>query len=235
MTKSGNAAWNLRVYAATLQLHDYLWFSSHDIAGVSSSEAVIHNYALTYAINRFERVISWNTGPQYEADLAKMALYCTPARASDVAKVAITYNAVDERSQRTDANQTINTPMLGQRRVIMPFVRRRLTAQQVSFSFYLFTPPDVVLPRIVRLGKKRALVGLQYRELSSGHLFRTTGEPTHLVNPTDVSGTLKSFLPISVPPNLVLDHVLIENDWFFVAGRETVHVPKRLLEDWIAT
>jgi len=224
------ARWEYKVYGATLALQDFLWFSSYDALGISSTEAVIHNYALAYALNRFERTIAWDTLPRYEEDLAGMQYYCTPARAKEVIRIGFTYNAVDERSQRTDSEQTINTPMLGQRRVIVPFLRRGARAEPVEFLFYLFAPPGAVLPRLMRLGKKRAPVRLEYRLLTGGRLVRRTDVPTHLVNPLDVAGTIRTFWPISVPPNLVLDSATIEDDWFFVAGRDVVHVPKRLIE-----
>ncbi len=224
------AWWDRQVYAVTLVPQDFLWFSSYDSLGISSTEAVIHNYALAYALNRFERAIAWDTLPRYEEDLAKMPCYCTPARTNDVVRIRITYNAVDERSQRTDSEQTMNTPMLGQRRVIVPFVHRGTRAEPVKFSFYLFAPPGAILPRLIRLGKKRAPVRLDYRLLTDGRLVRRTDTPTHLVNPLDVAGRIRTFWPVSIPPNLVLDSATIENDWFFVAGRDIVHVPKRLSE-----
>lgn len=225
-----SAPWNRQVYAVTLVPQDFLWFSSYDALGISSTEAVIHNYALAYALNRFERAIAWDTLPHYEEDLSRMPYYCTPARAREVVRIGITYNAVDERTQRTDSEQTINTPMLGQRRVIVPFLRRGPRAQPVEFSFYLFAPPGTVLPRLVRLGKKRAPVRLNYRLLTGGRLVRRTDTPTHLVNPLDVAGTIRAFRPISVPPNLLLNNATIEDDWFFVTGRDIVHVPRRLSE-----
>jgi len=223
------ARWEFEVYDATLALQDFLWFSSYDALGTSSTEAVIHNYALAYALNRFERAIAWDTLPRYEEDLAGMQYYCTPARAKEVIRIGITYNAVDERSQRTDSEQTINTPMLGQRRVIVPFLRRGARAEPVEFSFYLFAPRDTVPPRVIRLGKKRAPVRLEYRLLTDGRLVQRADTPTHLVNPLDVVGRIRTFWPISVPPSLVLDNATIEDDWFFVAGRDVVHVPKRLI------
>lgn len=230
MMVSDPAQWSYEVYGAALVLQDFLWFSSYDALGISSTEAVIHNYALAYALNRFERTIAWDTVPHYDEDLAKMPFYCTPARAKEVVRIRITYNAVDERTQRTDCEQTINTPMLGQRRVIAPFLGRGSQAEPVAFSFYLFTPRGSVPPRLIRLGKKRAPACLSYRLLTNGRLVRRTDTPTHLVNPLDVAGRIRSCWPISVPPNLVLDSATIEDDWFFVAGRDIVHVPRRLSE-----
>ncbi len=218
-----------QVYAATLQPHDFFWFSSYEAVGISSSEGVIHNYALTYALNRFERVIAWDVMPQYEAEIEQMVLYCTPARSREVARVGITYNAVDEQSLRTDAEQNINTPMLGQRRVVVPFLRRGLRAEPVQFFFYLFAPQGTQLPRVMRIGKKRAIAVLSYR-LLTGRLVRRTAVPTHLVNPLDIAGTVQAFWPISIPPNLLLDQAEIEDDWFLVAGRDVVHVPRRIIE-----
>lgn len=229
------ARWDYEVYGATLVPQDFLWFSSYDALGISSTEAVIHNYALAYALNRFERTIAWDTLPRYEEDLAGMPYYCTPARAKkEVIRIGITYNAVDERTQRTDSEQTMNTPMHGQRRVIVPFLHRGARTEPVEFAFYLFTPRGSVPPRLIRLGKKRAPVRLSYRPLTDGRLVRRTDTPTHLVNPLDVAGRIRSFWPISVPPNLLLDSATIEDDWFFVSGPDFVHIPRRLSERSLA-
>lgn len=222
------AWWDRQVYAVTLTLQDFLWFSSYDALGISSTEAVIHNYALAYAVNRFERVVVWDTVPHYEEELAGMQYYCTPARTKEVIRIGLTYNAVDERSQRTDSEQTINTPMHGQRRVIVPFLRRGARAEPVQFDFYLFAPPGSHPPRLIRLGKKRAPVRLDCRPLTEGQVVRRTGAPSHLVNPLDVGGTVRACWPLSIPPHFLLDKAEIEDDWFFVAGQHVVHIPMRV-------
>ena len=138
MSQSINLAdHDIRLFFAILETHDFLWFASYDVSNISSTEAVVHNYALSYALSRFERGIVFEQVPTYEEDLARMPLYATPAdlqlRDNPFAgKVKQTWNALDTRTQNTQDPEygDRNTPMWGQRVVIAPMTR---------FNFYVFT------------------------------------------------------------------------------------------------
>jgi len=55
--------YQIRLFKCEMTLHDYLWFASYDVSSLATTEAVIHNYALSYAVNRFDRGIMSNSGP----------------------------------------------------------------------------------------------------------------------------------------------------------------------------
>ena len=227
------ADYGIRIFRATLETHDYLWFSSYDASGFSSTEVALHNYALSYALSRYERGLSFGRAPDYETDLAAMPLYTTPAdlvRESNpyFGKVVHTWNAVDTLTQRTDdpAFKDRNTPMLGKRSAVTPGTR---------FAFYVFTFDGRRPPGAIRLGKKRAPCRVIYVEVSNpvARYDEDVFTVSHLVNPLDVTGKVLAFTIVNIPPFLLLRDARLQGD-YVVADREgrrrnVVHIPKRVL------
>lgn len=224
----------IRLFYATLVTHDFLWFASYDVSTISSTEVVVHNYALSYALSRFERGIVFEQVPTYAEDLAQMPLYTTPAdmplRDNPFAgKVKQTWNALDTRTQRTEDPEykKRNTPKIGKRVVIAPWTR---------FTFYVFTFDGRRPPGAIRLGKKRAPCRVEYEEIPKPTARREnrTFTPSHLVNPLDVRGEVEAFNPINIPPHLLLRNARIRDD-YVVRHRKhrtfhNVHVPGRVLD-----
>jgi CRISPR-associated protein Csc1 len=215
----------IRLYRCQLETHDYLWFASFDVAGLSSTEAVVHNYALSYALNRFERGIVYQRVPTYEEDLAEMNIYPVPAHSIGAGKTVLTFNAVNTRTQQTQdpAFKAKNTPMLGKRSCIDPGTK---------FSFYAFARRGAKLPRVIRLGKKRSPCRLRVEEVKAPRAIFSPVRfhPTHLVNPLDVSGKVVTYSVVSIPPFLLLRDPTLESDWLVRTGVDIVHVPKRVLQ-----
>lgn len=228
------ANYDIRLFHAILEAHDFLWFSSYDVSTISSTEVVVHNYALTYALSRFERGVVAKQTPTYEEDLAQMPFYATPAdlllRDNPFAgKIKQTWNALDTRTQQTQDPdfKKRNTPMIGKRVVIAPMTR---------FSFYLFTFKRQYPPSTIRLGKKRVPCRVHYTEIPTplAHYQSRTFAPTHLVNPLDVQGSVETFNPISIPPHLLLRHARLCDDYAVSYKQKrvyhTIHVPVRILQ-----
>ena len=224
---------SVRLFYAVLEAHDFLWFASYDVSGLSSTEVVVHNYALSYALSRFERGIVFEQVPTYEADLAQMPLYTTPADllVGDnpfAGKVKLTWNAMDTCTQRTQDPdfRKRNTPMMGQRVMVAPMTR---------FGFYVFTFDGNQPPGAIRLGKKRSPCRVRYTEIPSP-IARRVDEPfapSHLVNPLDVSGKVEVFNAVNIPPHLLLRNARLRDD-YVVRRKEgrvyhAVHVPRRVL------
>ena len=225
----------IRLFYAVLEAHDFLWFSSYDVSTVSSTEAVVHNYALSYALSRFERGVVLAQKPSYEEDLAQMPFYATPAdlllRGNPFAgKVKQTWNALDTRTQQTQDPdfKKRNTPMIGTRIVIAPMTK---------FFFYVFTLNGERPPGAIRLGKKRAPCRVHYDEITKAvaRYNDRTFTPSHLINPLDVRGDVEIFNPINIPPHLLLRNARLRND-HVVTHREkhayhTIHMPQRILKE----
>jgi CRISPR-associated protein Csc1 len=226
------ADYQIRLFHAVLETHDFLWFASYDVSNIASTEVVIHNYALCYALSRFERGIVFEQIPTYMEDLAQMPLYATPADLilcdnPFAGKVKQTWNALDSRTHRTEdpRHKKVNTPKIGKRIVVAPLTR---------FTFYIFTFQSQRPPGAIRLGKKRVPCRVHYTEIPHPTAKQYPYlSPTHLVNPLDVQGQVAAFNPINIPPHLLLRHARIEDDYIVThkdkRDYHAVHIPKRVL------
>jgi CRISPR-associated protein Csc1 len=224
-------AHGVRLYAVRLYNHDYLWFSSFEIAKTSATEPVIHNYALSYSLSARSYGIYSGHVPNYASDLAEMAAYATPARPEEaVTWTRFTQNAINSRTLRTDdAPRGINSPALGWRVVLNPLWRRTRVAAGGGFSCYVFARAGFRPSSVTRLGKKGCPVRLEWEEIASpvATLATDVVRPTHAVNPLDVQGQVKAYEPVLIPPHLILRVVEIENDWFVFSGKHKIHLPRR--------
>jgi CRISPR-associated protein Csc1 len=226
----------VRVFAGRLYNHDYLWFSSHEISKVSTTQPYLHNYALCYALAQRSYRLCIGSVPKYvedaEGEFNAMPLYCTPAQAASVQRTTVTFNALDDLTQTTGDSKAMNTPNLG-RRVYLNLIWELLDTEhpKLGYEFYVFTFDDYALPSTFRLGKKAAPVRARWQELPHATAyFRERAErPSHVVNPLDISGRVVSYDPVAIPPHLLLRTATIEEDWFVFCERHAVQVPKRVL------
>lgn len=236
------ADYDVRVFAGRLYNHDYLWFSSTEISKVSTTLPVIHNYALTYALSAFSYAAYWGNAPRYAEDLAQMPLYTTPALAQqNVTRTKLTYNAIDSLSLRTDVGPGVNTPNLGWRICLDPiYAAQNESRPEKGYTFYAFvfvkehqakfgnSQPQSVF----RLGKKGSAMRVRWQEIANPlALYREElTRAGHLVNPLDVSGQVKAFDAVNVPPHLLLRSPEIVNDWFIFGSGTPIHLPKTVRE-----
>lgn len=226
-------AGRMRLFFGRLYNHDYLWFSSTEISKVSATLPVLHNYALCYALAHYDRGVAVGSTPTYAEDFAQMPLYATPAQTDMFTpRTAVTFNALDSITLRTDLKPNVNTPDLGKRIYLDPlFERREEEKPRQGYVFYLFTF-DRSQPRsVTRLGKKGCPVRVRWEEIewAKAVFSETPKRPTHIVNPLDVSGQLLRYEPIALPPHLLLRSAEITQDWFIERGPHTIHVPKPVL------
>lgn len=215
--------------------HDYLWFSSTEIAKVSSAWPVIHNYALSYSLSQYSYGLSRGSFPNYEEDLASMPLYTTPALSSVVTRTAITLNAIDDLTLRTDTGGKINTPNLGKRIVIDPYLELPREGHRLEggYLFFCFIRGGYRPPAVTRLGKKGCPVRIYWKRFESPRAFfqEESIVPVHAVNPLDVSGEVVSYEPIILPPHMLFRRAEIRGDWFIKAYGRIVLLPKRVREE----
>ncbi|MGI6604027.1 MAG: type I-D CRISPR-associated protein Cas5/Csc1 [bacterium] len=226
MYKSFNlSGQGLRLYAGRLYNHDFLWFSSTEISRISATEPVIHNYALSYSVSRYSYGIFCGNTPRYQDDLASMPAYATPAKSIRIVnRTRLTQNAVNSVTLRTGEKKVlshlrnINTPDIGWRVVIDPIWQSN--DLETGFVFYLFATSDFRPPAVTRLGKKSCPIRFQWEEISPAQavFMENTVQPTHAINPLDISGKILSYEPVSIPPHLVLRSAEISGDWFVFAG-----------------
>jgi len=223
-------AGGVRVFAGKLFHHDYLWFSSFEIAKVTRTAPIVHNYALSYAVSGYSYGLYRGSTPSYDADLAAMSVYTTPARPGAAQRTnwtRLTQNAIDNRSVRTEGPRGINSPALGWRVVLNPCWE--LDSVEQGFRFYAFVRGAFSLPGVIRLGKKGCPVRLRWRTIATNKARRVeeSVQPTHAVNPLDVQGRILSYEPISIPPHLVFSTAEIADDWFLFEEGHRILVPRR--------
>ena len=216
----------LKVFHVQLIPHDILWFASFDAGAVTVTEPAIHNFALSYAVSRFDRAVSHSEQPTYEADLEQMDWYATPARALQFARLKFTWNAIDTITQTTETPkfEKSNSPKMGSRHVLAPI-------PATKFEFYLFSRKGENPPRMIRLGKKRAPCVLVWEAVPhNGPFIAEEAQPTHLVNPLDAVGHFQEYRMVSIPPSLLADDARLRDAIVLRGGRHEVLVPKRLLD-----
>lgn len=224
----------IRLFTCRLFNHDYLWFSSYEISKRSVTLPIIHNYALSYSFSDMSYGVCHTTAPRYEADLALMPLYCTPALSTMWNRTRVTYNAVNDCSLRTDdAPRGVNSPDLGWRNYIDPVYPTDVRdARSLGFGCYVFTFDGSVPKGVTRVGKKGAVVRVLREELVAPvAVFRMESvRPGHPINPLDVAGEIGAYDPVNIPPHLLLRVAEVRNDWFVFSEGHVVHVPKRVIE-----
>lgn len=228
-------AGRVRLFEGRLYNHDYLWFSSTEISKTSATLPALHNYALCYALTHYERGVSLNSAPTYLEDLAHMPLYATPAQPNFdnmPQRTAITFNALDSITLRTDVKPNVNTPDLGKRVYLnLQFEPLETDKPRKGYVFYLFVFDQSQPRSVTRLGKKGCPVRVRWQEIegTSAVFSPISKRPTHLVNPLDVTGQIERYEPIALPPHLLLRSAEISQDWFIERAQHIIHVPKFVL------
>lgn len=216
----------MRIFDLEIRPHDILWFSSFDVSGFTTTEPVVHNYALSYALSRFNRVLSNSNGPGYDEDLSNMTWYSNPARPILYQRQTITWNAIDDKTNTTEDPKLgkKNTPKMGIKSVLMPYPQTYFLV--TAFSLYGENPP-----RIIRLGKKRTPCQIKIikewdiSEIREYEVFN----PSHIVNPIDVIGDIKSYRIVAIPPSLLSDDVTIERTIGIRKKDQSIIIPKHLI------
>ncbi len=227
----------VRVFVGRLYNHDYLWFSSNEISKVSTTQPVIHNYALCYALSHRSYGVYIGSTPKYvedpDGEFSAMPLYATPAHTTgQISRTTITFNALNSRTLTTGDSKSMNTPNLGKRVYLNPMWERTDAERpREGYQFYVFTFDGYKLPGVVRIGKKGASVRIRWAEVSQPvALFREKQQrPTHMINPLDISGQLISYDPVIIPPHLLLRTPTLTEDWWVFNAGHAIHVPKRVL------
>lgn len=230
---------NIQIFYGCLFLHDFLWYSSSEISRISTTIPVIHNYALTYAINQFSYATYQGNTPRYLEDLSKFPCYATPARSFASRRESIMYNAIDDLRQ-TPGRDTdkYNSPKYGYKTVIIPeFACQSEKENPTAFKFYLFTFGDFKPPSIIRLGKKNTPGRIYWERIENSVAQFSEDEktPSHSVNPFDINGKITGGVISKIPPHFFYRYLSIKKDWFVESKKSRfekhiIQIPKRFLE-----
>lgn len=231
--------YNIQIFYGCLFLHDFLWYSSSEISRISTTIPVIHNYALTYAINQFSYAIYHGNTPRYFKDLDRFSCYATPARSFASRRESIMYNAIDDLRQTTGRDtDKYNSPKYGYKTVIIPeFAAQSEKENPTAFKFYLFAFMNFKPPSVIRLGKKNTPARIYWERIDNSIAQFSEDEktPSHSVNPFDVNGEITGGVISKIPPHSFYRYLSIKKDWFVELKKDKfekyiIQVPKRILE-----
>jgi CRISPR-associated protein Csc1 len=151
------------IYRCELELHDSLYFATREIGRLYETEAIVHNYALCYALGLVDsdrygtqvsveheyRYFCREQVPMYEEHLSKLnevGIYVTPARSLQHTSVLNTWKY---------ANNNYHVEMEKTQKNIPSFGRTKEIAPESAFEFFILSAnPLPKLPKWIRLGKR---------------------------------------------------------------------------------
>lgn len=166
-------------YQVTIELEDYLFFSSMEKGKVAETAPLLHNYALAYAMGWVDSAYHHEAqAPAYDRELHPVntqGIYVYPAVTVQVTHRLMQYNTTDESFLMTRA-QSMGVPNWGFIKCIRP---------GSVFQTYVLSQEPIQIPSRIRLGKWMSQASLQVEEVS---LAKTTNKHSpHLVNIQDIS------------------------------------------------
>ena len=211
------------IYHCQLELHDSLYYATREIGRLYETEAIIHNYALCYALglvdsDRYSTTVSEEHSyryfcpeqvPKYEEHLTPLnqqGIYVTPARAINHAAVLNTWKY---------ANNNYHVEMEKTQKNIPSFGRAKEIAPESVFEFFIISEKSLTLPRWIRLGKwmSKAEVTVEVPKPK-----RSQGDFTVVfpLNPLDVmfSYQVLSYDTVNMPPVSLIRNVRLKGEYY---------------------
>ena len=208
------------IYRARLELHDSLYFATREIGRLYETEAIVHNYALCYALGLVDsdryntqvpeeheyRYFCREQVPMYEEHLSKLnevGIYVTPARSLHHTSVLHTWKY---------ANNNYHVEMEKTQKNIPSFGRAKEIAPESAFEFFILSQnPLPKLSKWVRLGKWMSKAELTVKELDKVKQGNGDFIFPYPLNPLDVMFTHKvlSYDTVNMPPVSLIRNVSI--------------------------
>ncbi|MCY7273712.1 MAG: type I-D CRISPR-associated protein Cas5/Csc1 [Phormidesmis sp. CAN_BIN44] len=215
------------LYRCTLELHDSLYFATREIGRLYETEAVLHNYALCYALGLVDsdrhsttvseehtyRYFCPEQVPKYEEHLTPLnqqGIYVTPARAVHHASVLNTWKY---------ANNNYHVEMEKTQKNIPSFGRAKEIAPESQFECFIISEKPLTLPKWIRLGKWMSKAEVRLEEFSKPRRSRGEFIFPHLLNPLDVmfSHQVLSYDTVNMPPVSLIRNVRMQGEYYEVA------------------
>jgi CRISPR-associated protein Csc1 len=215
------------IYRCELELHDSLYFATREIGRLYETEAVIHNYALCYALGLVDndhyatrvsedyeyRYFCPEQIPMYAEHLTKLnevGIYVTPARSLHHTSVLYTWKY---------ANNNYHVEMEKTKKNLPSFGRAKEIAPESEFEFFILSAnPLPKLPRWVRLGKWMSKTEVTVNELDKVRSGSGDFVFPHPLNPLDVMFTHQvfSYDTINMPPVSLIRNVRMNGHYYEV-------------------
>lgn len=220
------------IYACTLTLHENTFFSSREINNFYQTEALIGNYALSYAFG-FAQAAYDNTQIRYKEHLGALnarGIYVTPAKAWGETHYAISqFNATAESYwSRVEQNALSNDIQIkvGKGKKARPanlpqigFIK--MLGINSLFRCYILSQQPLELPRYIRLGKFMSKAKVE----ATHHYVMPSEEKsdftcTTLLNPLDLAdeSVLEFYDLYAVHPCPLLDNARLQQVYSYDVG-----------------
>lgn len=222
----------MRILECEIELHDFVYFATREIGRLYETEALIHNYALCYALGlATSPYFIPSQEPQYKEDLSRLneqGIYVTPALplrhsfAMHTWKYAINWYHVDMEQLKRDL-WSKNVPGFGRAKELAPESR---------FRFFLFDRDDRCHPPCwIRLGKWLAKARLHWQTCEIKESKRGSYKVVQPLNPLDVLPENRLILCdyVNMPPVSLIHNAFLEGDHFvFERQGRTMALPARM-------
>jgi CRISPR-associated protein Csc1 len=226
------------IYRCQLELHDSLYFATREIGRLYETEAIIHNYALCYALGLVDSQIYSTTVaeedsyryfcpeqvPKYEVHLTPLneqGIYITPARSLKHSSILNTWKY---------ANNNYHVEMEKTQKNIPSFGRAKEIAAESLFEFFLITQKDIKLPKWIRLGKWMSKAEVTVKKLPPPKTKTGLFTCYYPLNPLDVMFTNQviSYDVVNMPPVSLIQNVQMQGEYYVFDDIKDVKLPKQM-------
>ncbi|MEH2126520.1 type I-D CRISPR-associated protein Cas5/Csc1 [Nostoc sp.] len=226
------------IYRCQLELHDSLYFATREIGRLYETEALIHNYALCYALGLVDSQIYSTTVaeehsyryfcpeqvPKYEEHLTPLnqqQIYVTPARSLNHSSILNTWKY---------ANNNYHVEMEKTQKNIPSFGRAKEIAAESKFEFFVISPKELKLPKWIRLGKWMSKAEVTVEPLPKPKITEGIFTCTHPLNPLDVMFTNQviSYDVVNMPPVSLIQNVQMRGQYYQFDGIQNLKIPVRI-------
>jgi len=226
------------IYRCQLELHDSLYFATREIGRLYETEALIHNYALCYALGLVDSQIYSTTVaeehsyryfcpeqvPKYEEHLTPLnqqGIYVTPARSLNHFSILNTWKY---------ANNNYHVEMEKTQKNIPSFGRAKEIAAESVFEFFVISQKELKLPKWIRLGKWMSKGEVTVEQLPKPKIAESIFICTHPLNPLDVMFTNQviSYDVVNMPPVSLIQNVQMQGQYYQFDGIQNLKIPVRI-------
>ena len=217
------------IYRCELELHDSLYFATREIGRLYETEAIVHNYALCYALGLVDsdryntqvpeeheyRYFCREQVPMYEEHLSKLnevGIYVTPARSLQHTSVLHTWKYANNNYHVEMEKTKTNIPSFGRAKEIAP---------ESTFEFFILSQNPLPKPsKWIRLGKWMSKAELTVKALDKAKQGNGDFIFPYPLNPLDVMFThqVLSYDTVNMPPVSLIRNVSMNGHFYDVDG-----------------
>ena len=226
------------IYRCEIELHDSIYFATREIGRLYETEAIIHNYALCYALGLIDSEIYSTTVaeehsyryfcgeqvPKYEEHLTPLneqGIYVTPARSLSHSSILNTWKY---------ANNNYHVEMEKTQKNIPSFGRAKEIAPESKFEFFMLSEKSLKLPKWIRLGKWMSKAALEIQEVRECKRSQSEAEFIfpYPLNPLNVMFThqVMSYDVVNMPPVSLIQNVKMRGNYYEF---DKLKIPGRML------